>query len=219
LSAAAPAPVSPAGFWKRVVAYSLDVLVLSLLFQIVFSVGLAAFGLNEIGWLLDLLDRSRAVEAAGDVDGALALWQELAPWLWRATWLSTLAYAVLGALYFAGMEASPWQATLGKRLLGIHVVDLEGRRIGPLRALSRFLAAGLSWFVLNLGHALAAWTPDKRALHDYIAGTRVDNVDPANTAMPLWGWLVIGAQLAFFLAITALCAAAFAYAIVQMGAL
>jgi hypothetical protein len=45
---------------------------------------------------------------------------------------------------------------------------------------------------LNLGHALAAWTPDRRALHDFIAGTRVENVDPKNTQMPIWAWLIIG---------------------------
>jgi len=210
-------PASPAGFWKRVVAYSLDVMVLSLAFQVVFSVGLVLFGMNDTAWLLDLLDRAREVEAQGDADGALVLWHELAPWLARTLWLSTVAYAVLGAAYFAGMEASPLGATLGKRLLGIHVVDLDGRRIGPGRALLRYASAGISWLFLNLGHAMAAWTADKRALHDYVAGTRVDNVDPADTAMPRWGWFIIGAQVAVLLAITALCALAVALVIVQLG--
>lgn len=217
MSTLARGRASPAGFWKRVVAYSLDVMVLSLLFQVVFSVALVLFGMNDTAWLLDLLDRARAVEAQGDADGALVLWHELAPWLWRATWLSTLGYALVGAAYFAGMEASPWGATLGKRLLRIHVVDRDGRRIGPGRALLRYFSAGVSWLFLNLGHAMAAWTADKRALHDYIAGTRVDNVDPADTAMPRWGWFILGAQLAVLLAITALAAAALAMAIVQMG--
>src|SRR3546814_8479267 len=30
-----------------------------------------------------------------------------------------------------------------------------------------------SWLTFNLGHALAALPPQKRALHDYLAGTRV----------------------------------------------
>lgn len=212
-------PASPAGFWKRVVAYSLDVMVLSFVFQIVLSLALVLFGLQDTAWLLDMLDRARAIEAQGDADAARRVWEELAPWLWRATWISTLGYALLGALYFAGMEASPLRATLGKRLLGIHVVDTDGQRIGPGRALLRYFAAGISWLVLNLGHAMAAWTADKRALHDYVAGTRVDNVDPLNTAMPRWGWVVIGLQLAALLFLTALLAAAVAMVIVQMGAI
>jgi murein DD-endopeptidase MepM/ murein hydrolase activator NlpD len=37
------------------------------------------------------------------------------------------------------------------RLLAIHVVDMEGRRIGPVRALVRYFSAGVSWLFLNLG--------------------------------------------------------------------
>jgi uncharacterized RDD family membrane protein YckC len=211
------APASPAGFWKRSVAYSLDVIVLSLVFQGVLSVGLAFFAGHDVAWLLGLLERAHALQDSGDLDGVRQLWSELGPWLWRATWVSTLVYALVGAAYFAGMEASPWQATLGKRLLGLHVVTRNGRRIGPGRALLRYFAAGISWVFLNLGHAMAAWTPDKRALHDYIADTRVDNVDPRNAAMPLWGWLLIGVQVGIVLLFGLGCAVAVAIAVSRMG--
>ena len=211
-------PASPAGFWKRTVAYSLDVMVLSLLYQLVFSVILTLLAGADMAWLLDLLWRAKALQASGDLDGARQLWYELWPWVRRMAWISSLGYALIGAAYFAGMEASPWQATLGKRVLGLKVVSTDGRPIGPARALLRYFAAGISWLLLNLGHAMAAWTPDKRALHDYVAGTRVDNVDPANAAMPRWGWIILGIELAMLLGFAAVLALALALALVKIGA-
>jgi len=86
--------------------------------------------------------------------------------------------AITAGLYFIGFEASAWQATPGKRWLGLKVVDLHGTRIGWGRASARFLAGTLSWLTLNLGHALAGWRADGRALHDLVAGTRVVTRQP-----------------------------------------
>ncbi len=212
-------PASPAGFWKRTVAYSLDLVVLTLLSQLVFSVLLAAVAGNDIAWLLDLLDRARAAQASGDTDAIQSLLTELLPWLWRMTWISSVAYMLIGAAYFVGMEASPWQATLGKRVLGLKVVTTDGEPIGWRRALLRFCAAGVSWLLLNLGHAMAAWTPDKRAMHDYVAGTRVDNVDPAHASMPGWGWMVLGIEGAIVVFFAIALALALASALLKLGAL
>jgi uncharacterized RDD family membrane protein YckC len=41
------------------------------------------------------------------------------------------------------------------------------------RAAARFFAGSLSWLSLNLGHAMALFRRDGRALHDLIAGTAV----------------------------------------------
>jgi hypothetical protein len=135
-----------------------------------------------------------------------ALSQDLGPLLektqtllWQTLLFSSTAYVILGGLYFTLMESSPQQATVGKRLIGIKVTDKQGRRLSRGRALARFLAASLSWLTLNLGHALAAWTPERRALHDYIAGTRVENADPAQPQMPLWGWVIVGMHALIFL--------------------
>ncbi len=75
--------------------------------------------------------------------------------------------------YYAFLESSSWQATLGKRLLGIKVVDLEGQRISFGRALGRWFAASLSYLTLYIGFLLAALTDRKQALHDFIASTLV----------------------------------------------
>jgi uncharacterized RDD family membrane protein YckC len=112
--------------------------------------------------------------------------------LWRVTAFSALAYAAIGGAYFALCESSRWQATLGKRWVGIKVTDAHGERISFARALGRFFAACLSWMTMNIGHALAAFGNDRRALHDYVAGTRVENADPAHPRMPPWGWWIVG---------------------------
>jgi uncharacterized RDD family membrane protein YckC len=182
--------LSPAGFWKRYVAYFIDLLLLYVVIEILGAAFLSGDSAGQWQQLLALTKSLGNPQAIGqELQPMLESTQSL---LWRSTLFSTVAYVVLGGLYFALMEASAWQATLGKRLIGIKVTDMQGRRIGTGRAFGRFFAASLSWLTLNLGHALAAWTPERRALHDYVAGTRVENADPAHAAMPPWGWLIIG---------------------------
>jgi hypothetical protein len=90
-------------------------------------------------------------------------------------------------------EQSRWQATPGKRALGLRVTDTQGRRLLAGHALQRHLAAGLSWLTLNLGHALAA-VPPHLALHDRISGTRVVSSTPS-ARLPGWARAWLLAQL------------------------
>jgi uncharacterized RDD family membrane protein YckC len=84
-----------------------------------------------------------------------------------------LALAVVW-LYFAAMEASAWQATLGKLVVGVRVTTVDGQRIGYGRATARLLAKfGLSLPPLGLGFVLAGVDARKQALHDKVAGTVV----------------------------------------------
>ncbi len=76
-------------------------------------------------------------------------------------------------LYFALMESSEWQATLGKRAVNIKVTDLDGNRISFLRATGRFFGKILSSLILLVGYIMAAFTEKKQALHDILAGTLV----------------------------------------------
>jgi uncharacterized RDD family membrane protein YckC len=66
--------------------------------------------------------------------------------------------------------------TPGKMAAGIKVVTLTGEPIGVGRALARCLSEYLSAFLLAIGYMIAGFS-DKRALHDYIVGTRVVYVD------------------------------------------
>jgi uncharacterized RDD family membrane protein YckC/Tfp pilus assembly major pilin PilA len=80
-------------------------------------------------------------------------------------------------IYKAGFESSPRQASLGKRALGIKVTTENGERIGFGRATARFFAQIFSYMFLAIGYFMAAFTPRRQALHDYIAGTLVTRRD------------------------------------------
>jgi uncharacterized RDD family membrane protein YckC len=72
-------------------------------------------------------------------------------------------------LYFAVMESSRLQASVGKLVVGLHVSDLEGRRVTRGRAAARTWAKLLSSMTLGIGFVLCAFTRQKQALHDMTA--------------------------------------------------
>jgi uncharacterized RDD family membrane protein YckC len=64
-------------------------------------------------------------------------------------------------------------ATPGKIMIGAKIVTEDGSPIGYGRALCRYIAEWISAFSLGVGYLFVAFRPDRRALHDLIAGTRV----------------------------------------------
>ncbi len=72
-------------------------------------------------------------------------------------------------IYWAVMESSRLQASLGKLALDIRVVDQEGNRLTLMRALGRNVSKVFSVLTLLIGFAMAGWTKNKQALHDIIA--------------------------------------------------
>src|SRR5256714_6823985 len=81
---------------------------------------------------------------------------------------------LLGAiLYYPLMESSGAQATVGKIVFGMIVTDTSFRGISFGPPPGRYFAKGLSGLILYLGYVMVAFTPQKRGLHDYIAGTLV----------------------------------------------
>lgn len=85
-------------------------------------------------------------------------------------------FLVLSWLYFALLEASPKQATLGKMALGILVTDMEGERISFGAATKRFFGKFISGVTFCIGFLMAGFTENKQALHDLIGGTLVLNL-------------------------------------------
>lgn len=79
----------------------------------------------------------------------------------------------LAWVYFALMESSSYQATLGKMLLGLVVTDTQGRRLSFGRATGRFFGKLLSRLTLGIGYVMAGITRKKQALHDLLADTLV----------------------------------------------
>ncbi len=72
-------------------------------------------------------------------------------------------------LYCVAMESSRRRASIGKRVMGVCVVDSQGRRLSLWRALVRNLSKILSIIPLGIGFLMAGWTREKQALHDKIA--------------------------------------------------
>jgi len=93
-----------------------------------------------------------------------------------------VGYAAIGC-YYAYLESSPEQASIGKRVLGIKVAREDGTRLTFVQALVRWLASALSYLPLCVGFAMAAFTKRKTAMHDLLTQTQV--VDKwAYTATP-----------------------------------
>jgi uncharacterized RDD family membrane protein YckC len=145
--------VVPAGFVRRWAAFFIDSLVLTAGFYgVFFVVLLAAAGAGGL-------------EALGAGEPPM--------WLVGLQLGLALLYLVAAGLYYAGMESSKSQATLGKMALSIKVVDADGRRLTFAHALGRWAAASLSYLTLYIGFLMAAFTERKQALHDLIAKTQV----------------------------------------------
>ena len=88
-------------------------------------------------------------------------------------------FAVLGILYWALMQSSKRQATLGKALCGLKVGGPNGERISVARALGREAAKIISSLTMLIGFIIAAFTRNKQALHDFVASTYVVREGPS----------------------------------------
>ena len=150
-------PQNYAGFWIRFVAFIIDGLVLNvlafvLILPILGMIGIASFGLEEI-FNMDPNELSLAFVAI------------IIP--------LSIANIILYWLYFAVQQSSSWQATLGKRAVGIIVTDVHGERLNFTTASLRYLGRVISNMTMLIGYIIAAFTVKKQALHDIIAGTVV----------------------------------------------
>ncbi|MGA8027417.1 MAG: RDD family protein [Bryobacteraceae bacterium] len=84
-----------------------------------------------------------------------------------------LAFAVY-VYYFVKQETGPKQATIGKTLLGLKVMNASGGTISVGQSLGRLIVKStISGLFFALGFLMAAFTERKQALHDFIAGTVV----------------------------------------------
>ena len=133
-----------AGFWLRFWAYAIDTLILAA-FPILLAVIIAPLFFTGVAVLAGL----------GIVIFILPV------------------LATEGWFYFALMESSSYQATFGKRALGLRVTGMNGERISFGAATIRYFCKILSHLILNAGFIMAAFTAKKQALHDLIASCLV----------------------------------------------
>jgi len=77
-------------------------------------------------------------------------------------------------LYHALMESSEWQATVGKKALGLVVTDMAGQRVSFARSTGRHFGKIITNMVpLFIGYIMAGFTAKRQALHDMLAGCLV----------------------------------------------
>ena len=137
-------PVVYAGFWERVGAYIIDVIILGV-----------------IGLVIGLfIGQSRTIYT----DSSFYT-------VYFST--SNLISLVINWLYFAIQESSASQATIGKRALGLKVTSMNGGRISFGQASGRFFGKILSAIILLIGFLMMLWDDKKQTLHDKLAGTLV----------------------------------------------
>jgi uncharacterized RDD family membrane protein YckC len=148
-----------AGFWLRVVAHVIDGLLAGIGFVVLAMIGVAIVG---VGHFKSFARGANSPDdfCTPDVIGAIFV-------------LATIAIVMVW-LYYAGMESSVYQGTLGKMALGLIVTDLEGRRISFGRAGGRYFSKLITGLIpLGIGYAMAGFTEKKQALHDMIASCLV----------------------------------------------
>lgn len=152
-----------AGFWLRLVAAIIDGLILGIPFGVVvfMTVMSAVPGLAQM--------RNQAPNP-----------MMIAMMILPRIFFVLLLVLVASWLYWALMESSQWQATLGKKALGLYVTDLSGSRMTFGKASGRFFAGRGISFVPSIGGlyylidcVMAGFTEKKQALHDMIAGCLV----------------------------------------------
>ncbi len=114
---------------------------------------------------------------------------------WMCLLIPTLALMVFAAIYFVntaasliGFYGSPlllfWlyhalmltsarQATLGMRMAGIFITDLQGRRLSFARATARHFMGFVSYYVAFLGYLMQPFNARRQTLHDRVSGAVV----------------------------------------------
>ena len=143
-------------FWPRFCAKLLDGLILAVA-GVLINVVLGLVMLGNANYFVGL------VQAAG---AAKATHYQI---------VSNLAGVLLGVGY-AWFFISRYSATPGKMALGLKLVRADGSPLSTGRIIGRYFAEWLSGLILLIGYIMAAWDPERRALHDRICDTRVIKV-------------------------------------------
>jgi uncharacterized RDD family membrane protein YckC len=144
-----------AGFWLRSASSVIDRIILSSVFGLISSL--------RPGLFLIFPDSNSQYVPPATV-------QEFLKSIPRPTPAGFFALLLLMWIYYAGFEASSWQATPGKKLLRLYVTDLSGRPITFSRATFHNIGRMISEMTFCVGYISAGFTEKKQALHDILAG-------------------------------------------------
>jgi len=158
--------VKYAGFWLRLVAHLIDGIVMGMGFVALAGIVVAAVG---VGFF-----RNLAASINVNPPGPGAPFPVFPAVLLSLILVVAAVCIVLSWLYYAWMESSEHQGTLGKMALGLTVTDMQARPVSFARASGRFFSKMITGMIpLAIGYIMAGFTEKKQALHDIIAGCLV----------------------------------------------
>ncbi|MCD6395630.1 MAG: RDD family protein, partial [Planctomycetes bacterium] len=156
-------PIKFAGFWKRVIATIIDGLIILFSGLILYLILVYGFGLTFAALFV-------FPPFAGEGVVAEFIGRHIGHLVWFFVFILVLW------LYYAIMESSRCQGTLGKMLLGIYITNQYGKRIGVGQASGRYFLKVLLYSVPLLGFidcVMVAVTEKKQAWHDMPVGCLV----------------------------------------------
>ncbi|MBT4339603.1 MAG: RDD family protein [Bacteroidetes bacterium] len=96
------------------------------------------------------------------------------------SFVTSLVLLILTTLYYGYTESSEHQATIGKRIVGIKVIDLHGQRITFKKACLRYIWMFLSFLPLGAGIFAISWNKYGQAWHDIITDCLIIKVRKSN---------------------------------------
>jgi uncharacterized RDD family membrane protein YckC len=165
VSLAVPSAEQYAGFWLRVPAAIIDLIILAI--PLAMAVSYLSVAMGSWRAFLELHPGQSP--------------QEIVAAFGHAYLFAILCFFIVtGWLYFALFESSRWQGTLGKKFIGLCVADLRGNRVTFARASGRFFGGRFVAHVPFIGSLYiaidcicAGLTSRKQALHDMFSGCLV----------------------------------------------
>ncbi len=152
-------PVGHAGFWLRFFAGLIDMTLVLVVSKSIESLLTRQITITLFGILGVSAYQSVYVFGFGPLPYGL---------------FSSLVIIFIGWLYFSLLESSRLQATFGKFLFSIAVTDEDWARISFVQASERYASKAISALLVGVGFLFPAFTKEKQALHDLIAGTLVE---------------------------------------------
>ncbi len=147
-----------AGFWRRFVAFTVDTIIINIVFSFLGVIVATAFimgsmSVDNLAWIADVTDPARVTPIS---------------------LLIGACYTILMIAYFTYFHGIKGR-TPGKMLMGLQVVSADGTPLdfgaSFLRSVGYLVSSLL--FTFPLGFIWAAFDKKKQAWHDKIAGTVV----------------------------------------------
>lgn len=127
------------GFWRRLIAYLMDVIPIVIVIGTIFYF---FFGLDQV--IQEKFSNRLDIEV-------YIRFLYLRNWVRELSFLAVIIYGVI-------MEASPFQGTIGKFIMGLKVVDVNGERLTLKHSLKRNFSKLVSYSGFMIGFIWIAFS-------------------------------------------------------------